>query len=168
MNTTAAETTEPTAPGRGAWETLRLLWPHIWRYRARVGFAFLFLAAAKVALVGVSLVLAKLVDALNVTPRPELLPVAFLLAYGAMRLSSTLFQELRQVVFARVMARSSRLVARQVFEHLHALSLRFHLDRQTGGLSRDHRARHARRSATCSTGPATPSCRRCSRSSWSR
>jgi ATP-binding cassette subfamily B protein len=137
MNTTTAEATEPTPPGRGAWDTLRLLWPHIWRYRARVGTAFVFLAAAKVALVGVSLVLARLVDALNLTPRPELLPVAFLVAYGAMRLSSTLFQELRQVVFARVMARSSRLVARRVFEHLHALSLRFHLDRRTGAVSRD-------------------------------
>jgi ATP-binding cassette subfamily B protein len=139
METTATDTvpTPVPPPSRGAWQTLRLLWPHVWRYRARVGLAFVFLAAAKVALVGSSLVLARLVDALNVTPRPELLPLAFLVGYGIARLSATLFQELRQVVFARVMARSSRVVARRVFEHLHALSLRFHLDRRTGAVSRD-------------------------------
>jgi ATP-binding cassette subfamily B protein len=141
MNATA-ERVEPAPspvapPPRSAWETLRLLWPHIWRYRGRVAVAFFFLAAAKVALVGSSLVLARLVDALNATPRAEILPLAFLVAYGAARLSATLFQELRQVVFARVMARSSRVVARRVFEHLHALSLRFHLDRRTGAVSRD-------------------------------
>ncbi len=116
---------------------MRLLWPHVWQYRLRVGIAFFFLVAAKVALVGVSLLLARLVDALNITPRPEVLPVLFLVAYGALRLASTTFQELRQVVFARVMARSSRMIAKRVFEHLHALSLRFHLDRRTGAVSRD-------------------------------
>ncbi|MCE3004651.1 MAG: ABC transporter ATP-binding protein/permease [Xanthomonadaceae bacterium] len=136
--TTDAATPSPTdAASRSAWETLRLLWPHVWRYRRRVAVAFVFLAAAKVALVGSSLVLARLVDGLNVTPRPEVLPLAFLVGYGIARLSATLFQELRQVVFARVMARSSRLVARRVFEHLHALSLRFHLERRTGAVSRD-------------------------------
>ena len=136
-------TVEPTpappeaAASRSAWHTMRLLWPQVWRYRGRVGLAFAFLAASKLALVGSALVLARLVDALNVEPRPELLPLAFLVGYGLARLGATLFQELRQVVFARVMARSSRLVARRVFEHLHALSLRFHLDRRTGAVSRD-------------------------------
>jgi ATP-binding cassette subfamily B protein len=130
-----ADTNRP--PARNTWQVILLLWPHVWRYRLRVGTAFVFLVAAKLTLIGVSLVLARLVDALNLTPRPEILPLALLLAYGAMRLGSTLFQELRQVVFARVMARSSRLVARRVFEHLHELSLRFHLDRRTGGVSRD-------------------------------
>ncbi len=138
MDESLAAAPSPPAPqARSAAQTLRLLWPHVWRYRGRVGLAFAFLAAAKVALVGSSLVLARLVDALNITPRPELLPLAFLVAYGIARLCATLFQELRQVVFARVMARSSRVVARRVFEHLHTLSLRFHLDRRTGAVSRD-------------------------------
>ncbi len=124
-------------PTRNTWDVLRLLWPHVWQYRLRVGIAFFFLIAAKVALVGVSLLLAQLVDALNITPRPELLPLLFLVAYGALRLANSLFQELRQVVFARVMARSSRMIAKRVFDHLHALSLRFHLDRRTGAVSRD-------------------------------
>ncbi len=125
------------APRRSPWQVLRLLWPHIWRYRGRVGVAFACLTLAKLALVGVAMTLAELVDALNLDPRPQLLPVVFLIAYGLMRLLSTLFQELRQIVFARVMARSSRIIALRVFEHLHALSLRFHLDRRTGAVSRD-------------------------------
>jgi ATP-binding cassette subfamily B protein len=125
------------APRRSPWQVLGLLWPHIWRHRGRVGIAFACLVLAKLALIGVSLTLAELVDTLNLEPRPELLPVMFLVAYGLMRLSGTLFQELRQIVFARVMARSSRIVALRVFEHLHALSLRFHLDRRTGAVSRD-------------------------------
>jgi ATP-binding cassette subfamily B protein len=136
MTTTTA--TSPSAPAeRSAWATLRLLWPQVWRFRGRVGLAFAFLAAAKLATVGGAMVLAELVDALDVEPRPEVLPMVFLLAYGAARLGGTLFQELRQAIFARVMARSSRTVARNVFEHLHALSLRFHLDRRTGAVSRD-------------------------------
>jgi ABC-type transport system involved in Fe-S cluster assembly fused permease/ATPase subunit len=137
MDTNAAATPQDTLPDRSAWATLRLLWPQIWRYRGRVLLAFACLVAAKVATVMVAVVLGNLVDALNLLPRPETLPIGFLLAYGALRLSGTLFQELRQVVFARVMARSSRTVARRVFEHLHALSLRFHLDRRTGAVSRD-------------------------------
>jgi ABC-type transport system involved in Fe-S cluster assembly fused permease/ATPase subunit len=132
---TPATATNP-AP-QTTWQTIRALWPHVWQFRARVLVAFVFLASAKFALVGVSLVMARLVDALNITPRPALIPLALLAAYGALRLASTLFQELRQVVFARVMARTSRQVALGVFEHLHALSLRFHLDRRTGGVSRD-------------------------------
>jgi ATP-binding cassette subfamily B protein len=130
-------TQSPTAATRPFRRTLADLWPHVWRYRGRVLVAFAFLAAAKLALIGVSLLLARLVDTLNVTPRPEVLPVVFLLAYGLMRLASTLFTELRQIVFARVMARTSRRVALGVFEHLHALSLRFHLERRTGAVSRD-------------------------------
>jgi ATP-binding cassette subfamily B protein len=135
---TAADTLPSSVPGPGSiGRTLALLWPHVWRYRARVGVAFAFLVVAKLAVIGVSLVMARLVDALNVDTRPLVLPLVLLGAYGLLRLSGTLFQELRGVVFARVMARTSRQVALRVFEHLHALSLRFHLDRRTGAVSRD-------------------------------
>ncbi|HET9485505.1 MAG TPA: ABC transporter transmembrane domain-containing protein, partial [Xanthomonadales bacterium] len=129
-------TTTTNAPER-TWQTLRSLFPHVWRYRGRVLLAFAFLASAKLAVIGVSLLLARIVDTLNADPRPLAVPVALLFAYGALRLGGTLFQEMRQVVFARVMARTSRLIALRVFEHLHALSLKFHLDRRTGGVSRD-------------------------------
>jgi len=115
----------------------RRLWPQIWRYRLRVGIALAFLIVAKLANIGVPLVLKHLVDALDVAPKPLLIPLLLLVAYGALRLSSSLFQELRQIVFARVMARTSRQITLRVFEHLHALSLRFHLDRRTGGVARD-------------------------------
>ena len=83
----------------------RRLWPQIWRYRLRVGIALAFLVVAKLANIGVPLVLKHLVDALDVAPKPLLIPLLLLVAYGALRLSSSLFQELRQIVFARVMAR---------------------------------------------------------------
>src|SRR6201988_5286560 len=65
------------------------------------------------------------------------IPVILLVAYGVLRLSSTLFNELRDVVFVKVAQRAMRRIALEVFHHLHALSLRFHLERQTGGLTRD-------------------------------
>jgi ATP-binding cassette subfamily B protein len=115
----------------------RRLWPQIWHYRVRVGIALSFLVVAKLANIGVPLVLKHLVDALDVAPKPLLIPLLLLVAYGALRLSASLFQELRQIVFARVLARTSRQITLRVFEHLHALSLRFHLDRRTGGVARD-------------------------------
>jgi len=115
----------------------RRLWPNVWRYRVRVGVALLFLIAAKLANIGVPVVLKGIVDTLDIAPKPLLVPLLLLVAYGALRLSSSLFQELRQIVFARVMARTSRQITLRVFEHLHALSLRFHLDRRTGGVARD-------------------------------
>jgi ATP-binding cassette subfamily B protein len=115
----------------------RRLWPEVWRYRVRVGVALLFLVAAKLANIGVPVVLKELVDALDIAPKPLLVPLLMLVAYGALRLSASLFQELRQIVFARVLARTSRRITLRVFEHLHALSLRFHLDRRTGGVARD-------------------------------
>ena len=116
---------------------VRRLWPEVWRYRVRVGVALVFLIVAKLANIGVPLVLKRLVDALDIAPKPLLVPLLLLVAYGALRLSSSLFQELRQIVFARVLARTSRRITLRVFEHLHALSLRFHLDRRTGGVARD-------------------------------
>lgn len=118
-------------------EAFRRLWPDLMRYRWRIGVALTFLIIAKLANIGVPLVLKELVDALDIAPRPLLVPLLILVSYGALRLSATLFQELRGVVFARVLARTSRRVTLRVFKHLHALSLRFHLDRRTGGVARD-------------------------------
>jgi ATP-binding cassette subfamily B protein len=128
---------EPAAPTAGIIAVFRRLWPEVWRYRVRVGVALLFLVVAKLANIGVPVVLKELVDALDIAPKPLLVPLLMLVAYGALRLSASLFQELRQIVFARVLARTSRRITLRVFEHLHALSLRFHLDRRTGGVARD-------------------------------
>jgi ATP-binding cassette subfamily B protein len=125
------------APHATVYTTLRRLAPYIWHYRVRVFLALALLVAAKLASIGVPLLLKQLVDGLNVTLTPLSIPALLLIAYGAMRLSTSLFQELRQVVFARVLARTSREITLSVFSHLHALSLRFHLDRRTGGVARD-------------------------------
>ena len=124
-------------PTHSTWTVIRRLWPEVRRYGLRVGIALLFLVAAKLANIGVPLVMKDLIDALDLEPKPLLIPLLLLVAYGALRLSTSLFQELRQIVFARVLARTSRNITLRVFEHLHALSLRFHLDRRTGGVARD-------------------------------
>ncbi len=130
--------TEPvTTASTTVYATLRRLRPYVWHYRGRVVVALVLLVAAKLANIGVPVVLKHLVDGLDLKLQVLTIPVLLLLAYGALRLSTSLFQELRQVVFARVLARTSREVTLQVFAHLHALSLRFHLDRRTGGVSRD-------------------------------
>ena len=126
-----------TAPPEGAAATLRALWPYVWRFRLRILVAMVFLVGAKAATIGVSLLLKQIVDALDPKLAPLTVPVLLLATYGALRLASTLFTELRQIVFARVMARTARSITLAVFEHLHALSLRFHLERRTGGISRD-------------------------------
>ncbi len=130
----------PAAPKSG-WAAVRKLAPYLWQYRLRVVVALLMLVAAKVANVGVPLVLKDIVDALNLKPgdpRAVLaVPVALLLAYGALRLGVSLFTELREIVFSRVTQGAVRNVALQVFDHLFSLSLRYHLERQTGGMSRD-------------------------------
>ena len=115
----------------------RRLMPTVMRYRWRVLAALAFLVAGKLANIGVPLVLKHLVDGLDVKPSPLVIPILILMAYGALRLSTSLFQELRTVVFARVLARTSREITLRVFEHLHGLSMRFHLDRRTGGVARD-------------------------------
>jgi ABC-type transport system involved in Fe-S cluster assembly fused permease/ATPase subunit len=125
------------APPAGALATLRALWPYAWRFRLRILVAMVFLVGAKVATVGVSLLIKQIVDALDPKQAPLTVPMLLLATYGALRLATTLFTELRQIVFARVMARTARSITRAVFEHLHALSLRFHLERRTGGVSRD-------------------------------
>ncbi len=119
------------------WKTIKSLLPYLWEFRGRVVLALLFLALAKVANVSVPLVLKEIVDALDPAQSMLALPVFFLVAYGLLRLGNALFGELRDAVFAKVTQRSIRRVALKVFEHLHNLSLRFHLERQTGGMSRD-------------------------------
>ena len=126
----------PRSRGRD-WATVRTLLPYLWEYRVRVTLAMACLIAAKLANVGVPLVLKNIVDALSATQQVLALPVALLAAYGALRLSTTMFTELRELLFSRVTQRAVRKIALQVFRHLHALSLRFHLARQTGGLTRD-------------------------------
>ena len=136
-------TTDGTAPvarattARTEWQVVRELLPFLQPFTGRIALALALVIAGKLANLTVPLVLKRLVDGLNVAPTLLVLPAALLLAYGASRLSVTLFTELRQVVFARVMARVSRRVTLQVFRHLHALSLRFHLARRTGGVARD-------------------------------
>jgi ABC-type transport system involved in Fe-S cluster assembly fused permease/ATPase subunit len=126
---------------RNDWATLRTLFPYLWVYKWRVMAALVCLVGAKLANVGVPLVLKQLIDHLTISPNnPKallVLPVAALAAYGALRFSTTLFTELREFLFARVTQRAVRTIALRVFRHLHALSLRFHLNRQTGGMTRD-------------------------------
>ncbi|MGH8583296.1 MAG: ABCB family ABC transporter ATP-binding protein/permease [Gammaproteobacteria bacterium] len=125
----------PAVPGD--WGTIKGLLPYLWDFRGRVALALGSLFIAKLANVGVPLVLKQIVDALGETGAPLVLPTLLLIGYGLLRLSSTLFAELRDIVFAKVAQRSIRNVALKTFRHLHSLSLRFHLERQTGGVSRD-------------------------------
>ncbi|MCA1248684.1 ABC transporter ATP-binding protein/permease [Massilia sp. MS-15] len=133
----------PDAKGvpRNDWATLRTLFPYLWVYKWRVLAALGALIGAKLANVGVPLVLKRLIDGLAIDPKDPhallVLPLGALVAYGLLRLSTTLFTELREFLFARVTQRAVRTIALKVFRHLHALSLRFHLNRQTGGMTRD-------------------------------
>ncbi len=129
--------TTPTRANLSVMTTLRRLGPYVWNYRTRVLVALILLVASKVASVGVPVVLSWLVNHLNMKLTVLSVPLLLLAAYGALRISTSLFQEARQVVFARVLARTSREVTLKVFSHLHALSLRFHLDRRTGGVARE-------------------------------
>jgi ABC-type transport system involved in Fe-S cluster assembly fused permease/ATPase subunit len=123
---------------RADMKTLRTLAPFLWIYRGRVLFSLIFLILAKVANVGVPLVLKHIIDQLSAGGGKALiLPLGLLVVYGMLRLSSSLFNELRDSVFARVRHGATRSVSFKALEHLHRLSLRFHLERKTGGLSRD-------------------------------
>ncbi|WP_260674155.1 ABCB family ABC transporter ATP-binding protein/permease [Comamonas aquatica] len=123
------------------WSALRRLLPYLWQYKWRVLAALLFMVGAKLANVGVPLLLKQLVDALGVRPGDAsallVVPAGLLLAYGALRFSTSLFTELRDLVFAKATQGAARSIALATFRHLHALSLRFHLERQTGGMTRD-------------------------------
>ncbi len=131
------------------WVTLRRLFPYLWQYKGRVMAALAFMVLAKGANVGVPVLLKNLVDTMSpgggrAVPglQPEAaallaVPVGLLVAYGLLRLSTTLFTELRELVFAKATQGAARRIALETFQHLHALSLRFHLERQTGGMTRD-------------------------------
>jgi len=129
--------TSITKPAAAILPTLRRLFPYVWHYRWRVLIALVLLVASKLATIGVPVLLKQLVDGLNLKIGALVIPALLLIAYGALRLSGSLFQELRQVVFARVLARTSREITLKVFAHLHDLSMRFHLDRRTGGVARE-------------------------------
>jgi ATP-binding cassette, subfamily B, heavy metal transporter len=122
---------------RGDLSVVRRLFPYLWEFRGRVFLALAFLVAAKLANITVPIVMKRIVDGLTGDKAVLAVPVSLLLAYALLRLSSTLFNELRDVVFVKVAQRAMRRIALEVFHHLHALSLRFHLERQTGGLTRD-------------------------------
>lgn len=144
----ASATLGQPAARRSDWATLQRLFPYLWAYKWRVMLALGFMVAAKGANVSVPLLLKELVDAMTpavgratgLAPGMEgllIVPVGLLLAYGALRFSTSLFTELRELVFAKATEGATRSIALQTFEHLHALSLRFHLERQTGGMTRD-------------------------------
>jgi ATP-binding cassette, subfamily B, heavy metal transporter len=136
---------------RTDWATLERLFPYLWEYKARVIAALAFMVVAKLANVGVPILLKNLIDTMSpghgrVTGAVQggqlaaavlAVPVGLLVAYGLLRLSTTLFTELRELVFAKATQGAARRIALETFEHLHALSLRFHLERQTGGMTRD-------------------------------
>lgn len=169
------ESPSRSEPGRD-WKTLQRLFPYLWEYKWRVMAALSFMVGAKVANVGVPIVLKKLVDTLNTVTQTGaelgskavdtqtvnnalgtldsnagaisnfesylhnafvLVPVALLLSYALLRLSVSAFTELRELVFAKATQGAARRIALQTFDHLHGMSLRFHLERQTGGMTRD-------------------------------
>ena len=140
---TTANTTAQPAPAkpRSDWATLRRLLPFLLQYKWRVAFALLFMVGAKVANVSVPILLKHLVDAMSIKPGDTaavlVVPVGLLIAYGLLRLSTSLLTELRELIFAKATQGAARTIALQTFRHLHSLSLRFHLERQTGGLTRD-------------------------------
>ena len=137
----------PSAPGAAAaerrsdWSTLKRLLPYLWQYKWRVMAALAFMVAAKGANVAVPVLLKQLVDAMSIPAGSAqallVVPLGLLLAYGGLRLCTSLFTELRELVFAKATEGATRHIALEVFGHLHSLSLRFHLERQTGGMTRD-------------------------------
>ncbi len=122
------------------WKVIANLLPYLWTFKGRVILALSCLIAAKVANLGVPILLKKMVDAMDVPMGAQTLvvvPIALIIAYGLLRLSASLFTEMRELIFSRVTESAVRTLALQVFDHLHGLSLRFHLSRQTGGMTRD-------------------------------
>ncbi len=130
-----------TAKHRPDSETLKRLFPYLWQYKWRVMAALAFMVGAKLANVGVPLLLKELIDAMSFKPNDPMavlvVPVSLLVVYGVLRLSVSAFTELRELVFAKATQGAARQIALETFQHLHGLSLRFHLERQTGGMTRD-------------------------------
>jgi ATP-binding cassette, subfamily B, heavy metal transporter len=141
-----AHSSAPTPAGQPAKqrpdrETLKRLFPYLWQYKWRVVAALSFMIGAKVANVSVPLLLKELIDAMSFKPNDPMavivVPVSLLVVYGVLRLSVSAFTELRELVFAKATQGAARQIALETFQHLHGLSLRFHLERQTGGMTRD-------------------------------
>lgn len=129
--------TEPPHEQRDDMHNIRRVLPYIWQYKGRVLIALVSLTLAKLATVGVPLILKDIVDSLDKDLSTATLPLMLLLAYGALRAGNSAFNELRDAIFARVRYGAMRTLSHQVIKHLYSLSLRFHLERQTGGISRD-------------------------------
>lgn len=133
--------TEVPHSNRKDWNNLKRLFPYVWEFKGRVLIALLSLILSKLAIVAMPLALKEIVDSLDVTkPGHEamlVLPLTMLLAYGALRLAASLFNELRDAVFARVRYHAMRGISQRVLSHLYSLSLSYHLDRKTGGITRD-------------------------------
>ncbi len=133
--------TTHTTRDRSDWVVLSRLLPYLWQYKWRVAAALAFMVAAKLATVSVPLLLKQLVDSMNIAAGSAtallVVPVGLIVAYGALRFCTSLFTELRELIFAKATEGATRQIALEVFGHLHALSLRFHLERQTGGMTRD-------------------------------
>ena len=133
----------PAPETRHDWQTVKTLLPYLWAWKGRVIFALVCLLLAKLTNVAVPMVFKDIIDTFTLPGASKLeqavllVPLGLLATYGALRFSTVLFTELREMFFARVTQRAVRTITLQVFEHLHSLSLRFHLDRQTGGLTRD-------------------------------
>jgi ATP-binding cassette subfamily B protein len=133
----------PIPETRHDWQTIKTLLPYLWAWKGRVVFALCCLLLAKLTNVAVPMVFKDIIDTFTLPGANKLeqavllVPLGLLATYGALRFSTVLFTELREIFFARVTQRAVRTITLQVFEHLHSLSLRFHLDRQTGGLTRD-------------------------------
>jgi len=135
---------EPVAQKNGAdisvnmKETFRYLWPYLWAFKGRVILAMLALVAAKLATLLMPWALKHVIDSVDPSVRPEVyLPVVFLIFYGLLRFGSVFLGEIRDALFGRVTERAMRNIGLRVFKHLHSLDLAFHLDRATGGISRD-------------------------------
>ena len=135
--TPAAPAKSEAPKARSEWRAVGMLVPYLWEFRTRVVIALAFLVGAKLANVAVPLILKEVIDSLDARTAALVVPLALLAAYGILRFSTTLFAELRDIVFVRVAQRAIRRVALTVFRHMHSLSLRFHLERHTGGVSRD-------------------------------
>ena len=139
----AASVSDPNTPiaERSDWATLQRLFPYLWQFKWRVIAALSFMVAAKLANVSVPLLLKRLVDTMSIKPGDTLavlvVPLGLLVAYGLLRLSTSIFTELREWIFSKAAEGASRRISLEVFRHLNNLSLRFHLERQTGGMTRD-------------------------------
>src|SRR5512145_1249909 len=131
----------PSSGRRNDWQTLRMLLPYLWAHRGRVLFALACLVAAKLATVSVPILLKELVDSLSPAQQPAasvlVVPIALVVAYGLLRLSTSLFTELREFFFVNVTQAAMRTLALKTFRHLHSLSLRYHLERRTGAVTRE-------------------------------